>query len=40
MSTGLLALTHREVVRVLKQWSQTIAAPVVSSCLFNHVFGL
>ena len=39
-STGLLALTHREVVRVLKLWSQTIAAPVVSSFLFIVVFGL
>jgi ABC-2 type transport system permease protein len=38
--TGLLALTHREVVRVLKLWSQTIAAPVVSSFLFIVVFGL
>jgi ABC-2 type transport system permease protein len=36
----LLALTHREVVRVLKLWSQTIAAPVVSSFLFILVFGL
>lgn len=40
MRTGLLALTHREVVRVLKLWSQTIAAPVVSSFLFILVFGL
>jgi ABC-2 type transport system permease protein len=38
--TGLIALTHREVVRVLKLWSQTIAAPVVSSFLFILVFGL
>jgi ABC-2 type transport system permease protein len=37
---GLVALTHREVVRVLKLWSQTIAAPVVSSFLFILVFGL
>jgi ABC-2 type transport system permease protein len=37
---GLFALTHREVVRVLKLWSQTIAAPVVSSFLFILVFGL
>ncbi len=37
---GLLALTHREVVRVLKLWSQTIAAPVVSSFLVILVFGL
>jgi len=40
MRAGLLALTHREVVRVLKLWSQTIAAPVVSSFLFILVFGL
>ncbi|MBX5442002.1 MAG: ABC transporter permease [Solirubrobacteraceae bacterium] len=40
MRAGLLALTHREVVRVLKLWSQTIAAPVVSSYLFIVVFGL
>jgi ABC-2 type transport system permease protein len=37
---GLLALSHREVVRVLKLWTQTIAAPVVSSFLFILVFGL
>jgi ABC-2 type transport system permease protein len=40
MRTGLYALTHREVVRVLKLWSQTVAAPVVSSFLFILVFGL
>ena len=40
MRAGLLALTHREVVRMLKLWSQTIAAPVVSSFLFILVFGL
>jgi ABC-2 type transport system permease protein len=40
VSTGLSALAHREVVRVLKLWSQTIAAPVVSSFLFILVFGL
>ena len=40
MPAGLSALTHREVVRVLKLWSQTIAAPVVSSFLFILVFGL
>jgi ABC-2 type transport system permease protein len=40
MRSGLLALTHREVVRVLKLWTQTIAAPVVSSFLFILVFGL
>jgi ABC-2 type transport system permease protein len=37
---GLIALTGREVLRVLKLWSQTIAAPVVSSFLFILVFGL
>ena len=37
---GLAALTGREVERVLKLWSQTIAAPVVSSALFILVFGL
>src|SRR3712207_4068754 len=37
---GLLALSGREVNRVLKLWSQTIAAPVVSSALFIVVFGL
>jgi ABC-2 type transport system permease protein len=40
MRTGLYALTHREVVRVLKLWTQTVAAPVVSSFLFILVFGL
>ena len=37
---GLLALTGREVLRVLKLWTQTVAAPVVSSFLFILVFGL
>jgi ABC-2 type transport system permease protein len=37
---GLLALTGREVLRVLKLWTQTIAAPVFSSFLFVIVFGL
>jgi len=37
---GLLALTGREVDRVLKLWTQTVAAPVVSSFLFIVVFGL
>ncbi|CAA9521657.1 MAG: Efflux ABC transporter, permease protein [uncultured Solirubrobacteraceae bacterium] len=40
MSRGLLALTGREVDRVLKLWTQTVAAPVVSSFLFIVVFGL
>lgn len=37
---GLIALTGREVLRVLKLWTQTIAAPVMSSFLFILVFGL
>ncbi len=37
---GLAWLTAREVLRVLKLWTQTIAAPVVSSFLFILVFGL
>jgi ABC-2 type transport system permease protein len=37
---GLIALTGREVLRVLKLWTQTIAAPVISSFLFILVFGL
>jgi ABC-2 type transport system permease protein len=37
---GLIALTGREVNRVLKLWQQTIAAPIVSSFLFILVFGL
>jgi ABC-2 type transport system permease protein len=37
---GLLALSGREVARVLKLWTQTIAAPVISSALFILVFGL
>src|SRR5918997_1110547 len=37
---GLLWLTGREVLRVLKLWTQTIAAPVISSFLFIVVFGL
>jgi ABC-2 type transport system permease protein len=37
---GLRALAGREVLRVLKLWSQTVAAPVVSSFLFILVFGL
>ena len=40
MSSGLVALTGREVLRVLKLWTQTVAAPVVSSFLFILVFGL
>ncbi len=37
---GLIALTGRETVRVTKLWSQTVAAPVLSSFLFILVFGL
>jgi ABC-2 type transport system permease protein len=37
---GLLALALRETDRVLKLWSQTIAAPVLASFLFILVFGL
>jgi ABC-2 type transport system permease protein len=40
VSRGLLALTGREVLRVLKLWTQTVGAPVVSSFLFILVFGL
>jgi ABC-2 type transport system permease protein len=37
---GLLALTGREVARVLKLWTQTVVAPILSSALFILVFGL
>jgi len=37
---GLLALGGREVLRVLKLWTQTVAAPVISAFLFILVFGL
>lgn len=37
---GLLALSTREIHRVLRLWTQTIAAPVLSSFLFILVFGL
>ena len=37
---GLIALSSREVDRVLKLWTQTIAAPIISSALFILVFGL
>jgi len=40
MSRGLLWLSRREVLRVTKLWTQTIAAPVFSSLLFIVVFGL
>ncbi len=37
---GLIALGGREVLRVLKLWTQTVAAPVISAFLFILVFGL
>jgi ABC-2 type transport system permease protein len=37
---GLIALGSRETRRVLKLWTQTVAAPVLSSFLFIAVFGL
>ncbi len=40
MSPGLVALTGREILRVLKLWTQTVGAPVISSFLFIVVFGL
>jgi ABC-2 type transport system permease protein len=40
VSRGLVALTGRETARVLKLWTQTVAAPILSSFLFIAVFGL
>jgi ABC-2 type transport system permease protein len=40
VSRGLVALGTREIVRVLKIWTMTIAAPILSSFLFILVFGL
>jgi ABC-2 type transport system permease protein len=40
VSRGLVALSTREIVRVLKIWTMTIAAPIISSFLFILVFGL
>jgi len=37
---GLAALALRETHRVLKLWTQTVAAPILSSFLFIVVFGL
>src|SRR5688572_2106239 len=37
---GLRALASREAARVLKLWTQTIAAPILSIALFSVVFGL
>ncbi|MFL5850003.1 MAG: ABC transporter permease [Solirubrobacteraceae bacterium] len=36
----LFWLTGREVLRVFKLWTQTVAAPVIASFLFILVFGL
>lgn len=38
--TGFAALARRETARVLKLWTQTVAAPIISSFLFIAVFGL
>src|SRR4051812_32093372 len=40
MSPGLVSLCRREVARVLKLWTQTVVAPILSSALFILVFGL
>jgi ABC-2 type transport system permease protein len=37
---GLIALSGREIDRVLKLWTQTVLAPILSSALFIVVFGL
>ena len=37
---GLIALSSREINRVLKLWTQTVLAPILSSSLFILVFGL
>ncbi|MGD9573293.1 MAG: ABC transporter permease [Thermoleophilia bacterium] len=37
---GVGALSEREVLRVLRLWSQTIAPPVVAAVLFIVVFGV
>ena len=37
---GMIALSVREADRVLKLWTQTILAPILSSALFIVVFGL
>jgi ABC-2 type transport system permease protein len=37
---GLGSLAGREILRVLKLWTQTVAAPVIASFLFILVFGL
>lgn len=37
---GFLALCEREALRVLKIWTQTIAAPVLTALLYMGVFGV
>lgn len=37
---GFLSLLERECVRVLKIWTQTIAAPVITGMLYFAVFGV
>ena len=37
---GLLWLVAREVLRIFKLWTQTVAAPILSAFLFIVVFGL
>ncbi|HLL86554.1 MAG TPA: ABC transporter permease, partial [Thermoleophilaceae bacterium] len=37
---GFLWLSRRECLRVLKLWTQTVLAPIISSILFILVFGL
>lgn len=37
---GVAALAEREVLRVLRLWTQTIAPPVVAAALFIVVFGV
>ena len=37
---SLFWLAAREALRVMRLWSQTVVAPVVSSLLFVVVFGL
>ena len=39
-AAGCGALAEREVLRVLRLWSQTIAPPVVAAVLFIVVFGV
>jgi ABC-2 type transport system permease protein len=40
VSIALVSLCRREIARVLKLWTQTVAAPILSSSLFIVVFGL